>query len=173
MLSERADVPPKVALTVDHLRNIGELMVSRGEYAHSDKPDRRLLIAATEQVAVKWWQEFGEGKEWLEEVLRSCRELEGRMVDPGWLEAREPLSRSKRPSRAMQSLDPEAHDQARDPLEAEETDVSVQTSQTKGSVEGAVDSWVRRLREDAIGDRRSILSAGTNRRLWEPKAAAS
>ncbi len=54
----RVGVRPQVALTADHLRQIGALMVAQGEYAESDKPDRRLLIAATEQVAVKSWREI-------------------------------------------------------------------------------------------------------------------
>ena len=45
------------------------------------------------------------------------------MVDPRWLEAREPLSRSERAGRARRSSDPEAREHASDPLEAEETDV--------------------------------------------------
>jgi hypothetical protein len=169
LLSERVGVTPQVALTVNHLRQIGDLMVAQEEYADSDKPDRRLLIAATEQVAVKWWREFEEGKEWLGEVLRSCPELEERMAAPAWLEAREPLSRSRRASRAMRFSDPEALEQARDPLEAEETDVRAQTREAKGSAKDAVDSWVRRLREDAIGEivapyfRKGLITASASR----------
>jgi hypothetical protein len=74
------------------------------------------------------------------------------MADPRWLEAREPLSRSERAGRARRSSDPEAREQARDPLEAEETDVRVQSGQAKGAAKDAIDSWVRRLREDAIGE---------------------
>jgi len=169
LLSESVSVPPQVALTVDHLRQIGELMVAQGEYADSDKPDRRRIIAATEQVSVKWWQEFPEGEEWLGVVLKSCPELEERMVDPAWLEAREPLSRSERASRAKRTSDPEAREQARDPLEAEETDVRAQTGETKGALKNAADSWVRRLREDAIGEivapyfRQGLIAASEKR----------
>jgi hypothetical protein len=148
----RVGVEPQVALTANHLRQIAALMVEHGEDAESDKPDRRLLIAATEHVAVKSWREDAEGVKWLGEVLRNCPETEERMVDPLWLEAREPLSRSERAGRARRSSDPEAREHARDPLEAEETDVQTLTGQSPRAVEDAVDSWVRRLREDAIGE---------------------
>jgi hypothetical protein len=147
----RVGVRAQVALTADHLRQIGALMVEHGEYAESDKPDRRLLIAATEHVAVKSWRDDYEGAKWLRDVLRNCTELKERMVDPRWLEAREPLSRSERAGRARQSSDPEG-EQVRDPLEAEETDGDAQTGRPKGAAKDAVDSWMRRLREDAIGE---------------------
>ena len=148
----RVGVRPQVALTADHLRQIGALMVAQGEDAQSDKPDRRLLIAATEHVAVTSWRADPQGMKWLGEVLLNCPELEDRMADPRWLEAREPLSRSERAGRARRSSDPEARAQARDPLEAEEADVPAQTGQTKGAAKDAVDAWVRRLREDAVGE---------------------
>jgi len=139
-------------LTVDHLREIAALLIAQGEYAESDKPDRRLLIAATEHVAVRWWRDHPDGVKWLEEVLRNCPELEDRMVDLRWLEAREPLSRSERAGRAKRTSDPEAREYTSDPLEAEESAEDVQTGPSKGPTEDAVDSWVRRLREDAIGE---------------------
>ena len=148
----RVGVRPQVALTVDHLRQIGALMVTRGEYAESDKPDRRLLIAATEHVAVKSWRDNPEGAKWLGEVLRNCPDLIDRMVDPRWLEAREPLSRSERAGRVRRALDPEAREHASDPLEAEESAGDVHPGPTKDFTEDAVDAWLRRLREDAIGE---------------------
>ena len=102
----RVVVRQQVALTVEHLRQVAALLVAQGEYAESDKPDRRLIIAATEQVAVKWWREFSEGEEWLGEVLRSCRGIEDRMVEPSWLKAREPLSRSARAGRVRRCVGP-------------------------------------------------------------------
>jgi hypothetical protein len=89
---------------------------------------------------------------WLAEVLRNCPEAEERIVDPLWLEAREPLSRSERAGRARRSSDPEAPEHARDPLEAEETDVHPVAGRSQEAAEDAVDSWVHRLREDAIGE---------------------
>jgi hypothetical protein len=165
----RVGVRPQIALTADHLRQIGALMVEHGEDAESDKPDRRLLIAATEHVAVKSWREDAEGVKWLAEVLRNCPEAEERMVDPLWLQAREPLSRSERAGRARRFSDPEAREHARDPLEAEETDVHALTGQTQKAAKDAIDSWVRRLREDAIGDivapyfRQGLIGASASR----------
>jgi hypothetical protein len=147
----RVGVKQQVALAVEHLRQVATLLVAQGEYAESKTPDRRLIIAATEQVAVTWWRGFPEGNEWLSEVLGSCPELEDRMVEPSWLEAREPLSRSERAGRAKRPSDPEAREQAGDPLDAEESDAGAQVGPAEASMEDAVDSWVRRLREDAIG----------------------
>lgn len=148
----RAGVPHEIALTTEHLRQIGQLLVEHRESANSDKPDRRLIIAATEQVAVKRWRQFPEGEKWLQEVLRNCPELEDRMIEASWLEAREPLSRSERAGRAKRSSDPEAHAQAQDPLEAEEGDDVALSRESQVSMEEHVDSWVQRLQKDAIGD---------------------
>ena len=162
----RVGVPAQVALTVENLRQIGQLLVEQGEYADSDKPDRRLIMAATEQVAVNWWRQFPDGVKWLGEVLQNCPELEARIVDPSWLEAREPLSRSERAGRAKRSADPEANEEVRDPLEAEEEDADAQAGQSNGTTDDTVDSWVRRLREDAIGQiiapyfRHGLIEAG-------------
>ncbi len=114
----RVGVRPQVALTADHLRQIAALMVVHGEDAESDKPDRRLLIAATEHVAVKSWREDAEGVKWLGEVLAElsrslkkewlthsgwkrgnrCHEANG-PVAPGDLQTRKhastPVTRSK------------------------------------------------------------------------------
>jgi superfamily II DNA or RNA helicase len=142
----------QVALGVDHLRQIAALLVEQGEDPDSDKPDRRLLLAATEHVAVNSWLGDAEGEKWLNEVLPKCREeLAERMADPNWLEAREPLSRSERAGRVGQTADPEADESANDPLDAEEFDEAVQPGQAGGSVESLVDQWVQRLRDDAIG----------------------
>lgn len=148
----RIGVRPQVALRLEHLREIGQLLVEKGEYAHSDKPDRRLIIAATEQVAVKWWRESQEGAEWLAEVLLSCPDLEDRIAAPSWLEAREPLSRSERAGRAKRASDPEAREQDSDPLEAEELDTDSNDGRVSQDTEVAAEAWVTRLREDAIGE---------------------
>src|SRR6185437_11149747 len=149
----RVGVPPQVALTNDHLRQIGTLMAERGEFADADKPDRRLLIAATEHVAINSWCNDPEGSKWLDEVLRSCSELRDRILDPSWLEAREPLSRSERAGSARRALDPEAGEHTRDPLEAEEEfEGEVRSNPKKDSHVDVAEAWQRRLRNDAIGE---------------------
>jgi hypothetical protein len=148
----RVGVPPRVALKEDHLRQIGALMAELGEFADADKPDRRLLIAATEHVAVKSWCDDPEGPKWLEQVLRNCPELKERILDPSWLEGREPLSRSERAGSGRTASDPEAGEHARDPLEAEEFEGEVQTKRKKESARNPVEAWQRRLRNDAIGE---------------------
>jgi superfamily II DNA or RNA helicase len=147
----RVGVTQQVALGVDHLRQIAALLVQRGEDADTDKPDRRLLLAATEHVAVNSWRASSEGEGWLSRVLGSCTELASRMAEPKWLEAREPLSRSERASRVRQAADPEAKESAYDPLDAEDFDEAVQPRRTGGSTETPEDKWVQRLREDPIG----------------------
>jgi hypothetical protein len=172
LLGGRVGVRQQVALTLEHLRRIAEILVSQGEYADSDKPDRRLLIAATEHVAVTSWRESPGGTKWLAEVLRSCLELADRMAEPSWLEAREPLSRSERAGRARRALDPEAGANANDPLDAEESEGESAMGPRTGSTENAVEAWVRRIREDAIGEivtpyfRRGLIAAtGTRQPL--------
>lgn len=147
----RVGVREQVALNVEHLREVAALLVTQGEYAEAEKPDRRLLIAATEHVAMKSWRASPEGAKWLKEVLRSCPELEERVSNPSWLEAREPLSRSERAGRVRRGADPEAREHVNDPLEAEESERDFQTEPRKGSMEVAVDAWVHRIREEAIG----------------------
>lgn len=105
-------VPTQVALTVENLRQIAQLLVEEGEHADTEKPDRRLIMAATEQVAVNYWREFPEGVKWLEKVLENCsdakteKDLESKIVLPSWLKAREPLSRGERAGRARRSAGP-------------------------------------------------------------------
>ncbi len=147
----RVGVAHQVALGLDHLRQIAALLAERGEDADSDKPDRRLLLAATEHVAVTSWRSSPEGEEWLGGVLGACPELTDRMARPEWLDGREPLSRSERASRVRRPADPEAKESAHDPLDAEDFDGAVRPRQTRGSSDTPEDRWVRRLREDAIG----------------------
>jgi hypothetical protein len=147
----RVGVGQQVALGVDHLRQIAALLVERGEDADSDKPDRRLLLAATEHVAVNSWRGSNEGEKWLVRVLQKCPDLADKMADPAWSEAREPLSRSERAGRTRRTADPEADESARDPLDAEDFDEATQTGRAGGSTESPAERWIRRLREDAIG----------------------
>lgn len=147
----RVGVRQQVALTDKHLRHVAALLVEQGEDAESDKPDRRLLIAATEHVAVTWWRDSSDGRSWLGEVLRNCPELEEKIANPRWLRTREPLSRTERASSVKRAADPEARKDANDPLDSEETEGDVGIGPSGGSAGDAVDAWVRRIREDAIG----------------------
>jgi len=78
--------------------------------------------------------------------------LQNPMADPSWLEAREPLSRSERAGRVRRSIDPEARVGSEDPLEVEELDEETVSSPGSASQEREVAAWVRRLRQDAIGE---------------------
>ena len=108
-----------MALSITDLREVAKLLVANGESSDNDKPDRRLILAAPEHVAVNPWRDSPEGKAWLEEVLANCRELEELMAGANCLEARDPLSRSKRASRARQSIDPEGNTGMIDDLDLE------------------------------------------------------
>ncbi|HWB09930.1 MAG TPA: DEAD/DEAH box helicase [Pirellulales bacterium] len=156
LLGDRGDglvgVPKELALTDQHLTQIATLLVAQGEFAESEKPDRRLLIAAAEHIAVTWWRESPAGREWLHRVLPSCHELEDRIAERRWLEAREPLSRSERAGRARRAADPEAEKHVNDPLDAEDLDEGAQQGQTRTSVDEAIKAWKRRIRQEAIGE---------------------
>lgn len=141
----------QVALGVEHLRQIAALLLERGEGADADRPDRRLILAATEHVAVTAWRGSSGGEAWLGKVLQNCPELADRMADPSWLEAREPLSRSERAGRVRRTLDPEAAESTSDPLDAEESEGGGEAGRGAGSSDAQVERWVRRLREDAVG----------------------
>ena len=151
----RVGVEPRIALGADHLRKIVALLVERGEGADSLKPDRRLLLAATEHVAVTSWRASEDGLRWLDRVLANCPELIDRMAAPDWLEGREPLSRGERAARHRRAADPQAGELVADPLDAEDDSEAegevVEMGRAVGSFERPEDKWLRRLREDAIG----------------------
>ena len=148
----RVGVPDECALKEEHCREIAEILIASGEPADSDKPDRRLLLAATEHVAVKGWRNGREGVMWLSEVLRKCPELAERMSDVAWLRGREPLSRTQRGGGARLASDPEARREATDPLDAEDESGDGRGEPSEGTLADPVGSWVKRLREDAVGE---------------------
>lgn len=85
-------------------------------------------------------------------MLRNCPELIDQIVAPSWLEARGQLSRGRRSSQALRDLDPEADSTAKDPLDAEAGDEGAFRGGSKLGKEVAIAAWVRRLREDAVGE---------------------
>ena len=149
--SEHRGVPQKLGLGVGALRQIAELLVTAGEQSNQEKPDRRLLLAATKQVAVQTWRESANGKDWLASGLGDCSKLAEMMVKPAWLEAREPLSCSQRAGRVRRTLDPEGGKDTDDPLDVEGLDDEAETTKFHRTEQKEIEAWVRRLREDAIG----------------------
>jgi len=150
----RRGVPDDLRLTDADLRTVAELLVARKELASNEKSDRRLLLAATEHVAVRTWTASAEGEKWLRGeggVLANCRDLCDRIADERWLEAREPLSRSERAGRVRRTVDPEAQGDTDDPLAVEQLDDEVAATGGGRSQDRELNAWVRRLREDAIG----------------------
>lgn len=165
----RCGVPDGLKLNPGSLRRVAEVLVKGSESAAGDKPDRRLLLAATEQVAITAWQESSEGREWIGEVLANCKELEERIGGDDWLVAREPLSRSERAGRQHRPHDPEARRGADDPLDAEYSEESVASRSERRSIDKEADAWVDRLRQDAIGQvvspyfREGVVAKGSAR----------
>ncbi|MFY7700025.1 MAG: helicase-related protein [Burkholderiaceae bacterium] len=149
-------IPRELRLTERHLRIVAESLVEWGESAANEKPDRRLILAATEHVAAKAWEENQLGQDWLSHVLSAWHDKQGMLQNPineaSWLQAREPLSRSERASRVQKNLDPEARSGSDDPLEVEELDESMSSSTQCASQEREVTEWIRRLQQDAIGE---------------------
>ena len=128
------------------------MLVAGNETASIEKPDRRLLLAATEHVAVNTWLETEAGKRWLDDVLANCPDLIDRMAYPSWLEAREPLSRSEQAGRVRRSLDPEAEGGTVDPLDVEQLDESAAPSDGDAAQQTEVAAWVQRLRQETLGE---------------------
>ncbi len=149
-------IPRDLRLTEHHLREVADSLVEWGESATNEKPDRRLLLAATEHVAVRAWGETQRGLDWLSHVLSAWHDKQGCLqnpiAEPSWLEAREPLSRSERAGRVRKNLDPEAQTGSDDPLEVEELDEETSSSTGSDSKELEVSAWVRRLQQDVIGE---------------------
>ena len=167
---EGRGVPHNLRLTSANLREVGELLVAAGELSNNERPDRRLLLAATEHVAVNAWLQDTGGEQWLDNVLGNCQELTERITDPSWLEAREPLSRSERAGRVRRALDPEALAGTKDPLDVEQLDEDVTSGDASRSLEKEADAWVKRLGQDAIGEViapyfRTGVIAGISKRL--------
>lgn len=149
---DRVGIPPEIALGADALEEVATLLVENGEPGNVEKPDRRLLLAAAEHVAVRRWTATADGRRWLEEgALGSCRELPDRIRHKSWLEAREPLSRSARASRRLQDADPEANSSAIDPLDAENYEDEAARAAAL-QPEASASLWIERLRDDSAGE---------------------
>lgn len=162
----RLGTPPRIALSRNELRQVAAILVQQGESADTLKPDRRLLIAATEHVAVTVWNESTEGRQWLDNVLLNCPELESLIGGPQWLAGREPLSKGQRGS---QSSDPEAMQGTVDPLEAAEVDADPTNFIAGKKCDEAIEAWVLRIQKDAIGEvvapyfERGLIAASESR----------
>jgi hypothetical protein len=148
---QRWGVPDSLLLGAKQLREVAELLVASGESSESEKPDRRLLLAATEHVCVRFWENTDDGDAWLDRVLTNCGDLRTLMSDVSWLEAREPLSRSERAGRVRRSIDPEARAGFVDPLDMEDDEDSP-ASGHGGRGTNEIDAWIGRLQKDVVGE---------------------
>ena len=164
-------IPSTLRLSKGQLNQVAELLVAGNETASIEKPDRRLLLAATEHVAVNAWLETEAGVRWLDDVLASCPELIDRMADASWLEAREPLSRSEQAGRVQRARDPEAQGDKHDPLDVEQLDEAFVHTCGDDSRENETLAWVKRLRQETLGEmiapyfRSDLIPTNTTGRL--------
>ena len=146
-----AGIPRDLGLHETDLRDVARILLENGEAPNTEKPDRRLLLAAIEHVAVRKWREHKEGQIWLDVVLKNCRDLIERISDISWLKNREPLARGKRGGREQALSDPEASASSADPLDVEQIEDDEPKKTFDPTSKTEVEKWVRRLREDAIG----------------------
>jgi hypothetical protein len=145
MRSGDVGVPARLRLGHRELREVASVLVARGESPEVEKPDRRLILAAVERIAILNWKERPEGREWLQRALAGCQEIEDRMAHPAWLGGREPLSRRSRA--AGSGADPNGD--VGDPEVEEENPNPRIDDRRRGP---AVDGWVSRLCRGAVGD---------------------
>ena len=143
-------IPYSLRLGEEELRKVAEIMLENGELPEEEKPDRRLLLAAAEHVAVCAWQTNSHGRRWLNQVLKHCQELEEQIAAPAWLVGRGPLTKAARVERA--NRDPEAAQGQDDPLAIEDVDTKSGRKLVARDSLSRVSDWVARLRKDAIGD---------------------
>lgn len=149
-------VPIELQLGEPELRRIAQTLTDHGEPSNHPKPDRRLLLAATEHVAIHTWADTARGEEWLESLVARWQDGKGEwqlpMASAEWMEAREPLSRSKHAGRTRRVIDPEAMSDIDDPLDVEHQVESSTQIPGNRSRDRDIEQWIRRLREDAIGE---------------------
>jgi hypothetical protein len=146
-------IPAEIALGADALDEVATLLIQHDEPGNVEKPDRRLLLAAVEQVAVTRWSKSIDGRKWLtRDDFKAGPELVERIQHPSWLEAREPLSRSHRASRRLQhDSDPEADSASVDPLDTEAYEEKVGKASAL-KPEASLKAWVNRLGNDFAGE---------------------
>jgi hypothetical protein len=149
-------IPQSLRLTEHHLNDVAGWLVRKGELAAVEKPDRRLLLAATEHVAVRALKETPCGRNWLRCVLAAWSNKESEpwstIAEQSWLDAREPLSRSERAGRVRQNQALEARSGDNDPLQLEDSEETGPGTAGSGSGKCEVTAWIERLREDTIGE---------------------
>ncbi len=150
MRGRQVGVPAELRLDHKHLHQLARLLLRWGESPGVPHPDRRLLLAAAEHVAVTAWRKTARGERWLARVLAHCPELAERMADEEWLRNRQPLSRP--PRFASASRGPADSDgELFDPLELELLDERPAAAGRKGGTTEDEARWARRLRKESLG----------------------
>lgn len=138
-------VPAALRLGKAAREQLAQLLVDRGESAvGTRKPDRRILLAATEHVAVAEWEGTAEGRDWLDQMLGVSPELREAIQSRKWLPNRGALTRAGR------HQDPDAAKGSVDPLTVEEGE-SAEISGGSNIMGSPLEGWVERLQGE-LGD---------------------
>jgi hypothetical protein len=139
-------IPETLRLEEPHLRTVASILVDHGEEPRAGKPDRRLLLAAVEHVAVRAWPEIAEGEEWLGRSFETWPALRQEMAEEAWLQGRRALMPSTRTVAETEDDAPEAE------IDLEEESPLPAGKQGKEEREHQVAAWMQTLREKAIGE---------------------
>lgn len=142
----RVGIPEALRLEEPHLRTVASILVDRGEEPQGGKPDRRLLLAAVEHVAVRVWSEIAEGKDWLGRSFDAWPALRQDMAEEAWLQGRRALMPSTRAVAEAEDDAPEAE------IDLEEESPCPGDNPGKEEREHQVAAWMQTLREKAIGE---------------------
>jgi hypothetical protein len=133
-------VPEALRLGEAQLGHLGEMLVGEGEGVDVEKPDRRLLLAAVEHLAVRTWEDTAIGRSWLDQVFAAAPELRRAIGQQSWVPGRAVLATAPR------LTDPQARSHAADPLGIEES--RGERRAADGSTR-AGSHWLDRLRASA------------------------
>lgn len=138
-------IPENFLLGEEHLRELCEILIGEREDPTVEKPDRRMILAIVEHLAVRTWEQSESGRIWLDSVLNNCQKLRDSMARRDWVPKRGLLTLSPR------FRDPEASIHVDDPLLAEEADIDRGKIKLSNKEEGQIEAWLERFRREPIG----------------------
>ncbi len=137
-------VPEPLLFGEDILKQLAEFLIAEGEDPSIEKPDRRMVLAIVEHLAVQAWEQTDAGREWLDEVLHNCADIKGIISRGNWIPKRGILALAPR------TRDPEAPKDIEDPILQEEADEAQEERKTKNDID-QIKAWVDRFKREPIG----------------------
>jgi hypothetical protein len=143
--SNRVGIPEPIRLEEPHLRAVATVLADRGE--DHVRPDRRLLLAAVEHVAVRAWSASPQGEAWLARSFDAWPELRQAIADESWLDGRRGLMPL---TRAASDTDDEVPELETDRDEEESGAAALARASEKPNRETA--AWVQTLRQKVVGE---------------------